>query len=268
MTDELQAQIAGAEAYEALHVRALFAQWAPRVLDAAEVGAGQAVVDVACGTGVLARAAVERVGAEGRVVGVDANAGMLVVAETLEPGVDWREGVAERLPADDGEFDRYVSQFGMMFFSDPAGALDEAVRVLVPGGRFAVAVWDALENAPAYAAELELLEEMAGPAAAEALRVPFAMGDIERLRELAASADAVDVDCTTVPGTARFPSVRAMVEADLRGWLPVMDVHLDEKLIVEILAAAEDVLAEFVGPDGRTNFTAPAHILTGAAPGG
>lgn len=66
-------------------------------------------------------------------------------------------------------------------------------------------------------------------------------------------------------GTARFPSVRSMVEADLRGWLPIMGVFLDDDLIEEILAEAEDVLCEHVQSDGTMTFDAPAHIVTAQA---
>ena len=263
MNEELREAIAGAEAYESLHVPALFEEWAARVLDAAAVKEGHRVLDVACGTGVLARAARTRVGTAGRVVGVDPNVGMLTVAERLAEGIEWREGVAEELPADEGAFDRVVSQFGMMFFRDRVKALREMARVLVPGGRLAVAVWDELEESPAYAAEVELLDEMAGPAAADALRAPFVLGDAAKLRETFVEA-GWEVDVVTIVGRARFPSIRAMVEADLRGWLPVMGVELSEDTISEILAAAEHRLGEFVSPSGTMEFDSPAHILSGS----
>ena len=144
-----QVSAAAAEVYEAFFVPALFAQFAGPVADAAALGAGQAVLDVACGTGVLARELRRRTGAEGRVVGLDRNAGMLAVARRSAPGIDWREGMAERLPFADGSFDAVVSQFGLMFFEDRRAALAEMWRVVRPGGRLAVAVWDAPNVRPA-----------------------------------------------------------------------------------------------------------------------
>ena len=264
MSEAMQEAVDGARAYEALHVPALFREWTPRVLDAASVREGQRVLDIACGTGVLARDALRRVGPTGKVVGVDPNLGMLAVAREKEPGVDWREGVAEELPVEDGSIDRVVSQFGMMFFRDSLRALRELGRVLVPTGRFAVAVWDALDNSPAYAAEVELLEEMAGSAAADALRAPFALGNAQALRAAFEEA-GLSAEVDTIVGRARFPGVRIMVEADLRGWLPVMGVELEEDLISAILQAAEDRLSHFVAPDGRMEFESPAHILSGHA---
>jgi len=264
MDDErLQEEIDGAGAYEQLHVPALFQEWTSRVLDAAQAGSGHRVLDVACGTGVLSRAAAERVGKGGAVTGVDPNRGMLTVARRLSAGICWEAGVAEDLPAEDMSFDRVVCQFGMMFFTDRGAAVREMLRVLVPEGRLAVAVWDSLENTPAYARAVDLLDRMAGSEAANALRAPFVMGRRTELERLLRDAGAQDVVGVTPVGKARFPSLRAMVEADLRGWLPVMGVDLDEELILAILAEAEVELAEYVTLDGRAEFASPAHVVSG-----
>ncbi len=256
-------QIEGARAYEGLHVPALFEQWCPRVLDAAGVEVGQSVLDVACGTGVLAREATARVGPAGRVAGVDPGAGMLAVAGELAPNVEWQEGTAESLPFRDQSFDAVVSQFGLMFFSDRTKALSEMVRVLKPGGRLAVAVWDSLDNSDAYPIAVKLLERLAGDDAANALRAPFVLGDKDALVALFEGSGVESVGIETVIGEARFPSIKTMVEADLRGWLPVMGVFLNEDQIQGILEEAETALAEYVTAEGDMVFNAPAHIVTG-----
>jgi SAM-dependent methyltransferase len=258
----LQDQIAAARAYEALHVPALFGQWCGPILDAAGAEPGQRVLDVACGTGVLGRAAVARVGSTGYIAGVDPDPGMLAVAGQLSPAVDWRQGVAESLPWPDRSFDAVVSQFGLMFFTDRVRALREMLRVLAPGGRIALAVWDQLENTAAYPIEVGLLERIGGQGAADALRAPFVLGDIADLRGLFERAGATSIGITTRSGTARFPSVRAMIEADLRGWLPLMGVTLEEDQISRILEQAETALREYVAADGRVEFDLPAHIVT------
>ena len=257
-------QIAGALAYEELHVPSLFHDWVEPVLDAAGVAMGDRVLDVACGTGILARGAVERVGETGSVAGVDPDPGMLHVAAEAAPAVEWRKGTAEDLPFPDASFDAVVSQFGMMFFRDRDRAVREMLRTLKPGGRLAVAVWASLEDSPAYAAEVELLHELAGGDAADALRAPFVLGDPTQLDRIFRDAGASAVAVRGHTGTADFPSLRSMVEADLRGWLPVMGVQLPEPKIGEILEAAETTMAEYVTPGGRAVFDAHGHIVTAA----
>ena len=259
----LQAQVDAAKAYEMLFVPALFGQWAPRIADAAKVEPNHKVLDVACGTGVLAREVHSRMGPGGAVVGLDPSPGMLAVANELTPAVDWRQGVAESIPFPDRSFDAVVSQFGLMFFADRHKALREMLRVLTPEGRLVVAVWDALANIPAYAAEVALLERIAGERAADALRAPFVLGDRENLSTMFSAAGAASTAIRTDAGRARFPSIRVMVEADLRGWLPVMGVALTEEQIEDILHEAEHALAEYVGPDGGVSFKVWAHLATG-----
>ena len=108
-----------------------------------------------------------------------------------------------------------------------------------------------------------LLERLAGTRAADALRAPFVLGDRGALTTLFEHAGSADVMVTTHEGIARFPGVRAMVEADLRGWLPVMGVVLSEELIGRILKEADRVLGTFVTTGaGGVEFQSRAHIVT------
>ena len=261
-----RAEVDAARAYEDLFVPALFGQWAPIVLDTAQVAPGHRVLDVACGTGVVAREAAVRTGPTGAVVGLAAAAGMLAVAEGLAPAVEWRQGTAESLPFPDESFDAVVSQFGLMFFVDRPQALREMLRVLTPGCRLAVAVWGSLDHSPGYAAEVELLDRIAGTDAADALRAPYVLGDRDDVTALFAEAGMPPVAIETHPGTARFPSIRTMVEADLRGWLPLMGVILTEEVIGHILREAEDALRAYVVADGVVVFDSPAHLISATKP--
>lgn len=260
-----QGLIDAARAYEGLFVPALFRQWALLVADAAQVGPGQRVLDVACGTGALAREVASRVTSSGRVTGIDPGPGMVAVARELAPTIDVREGTAESLPFPDRSFDAVVSQFGLMFFADRRQALREMQRVVAPGGRLVVAVWDSLDSMPAYAAVAEMIERTAGRPAADALRSPFVLGDRKALAALFAEAGMASADITTRAGTAHFPSIRTMVEADLRGWLPLVGIILSEDQIVRTLAEAERTLASYVAADGRVTFGLSAHLVVARA---
>jgi ubiquinone/menaquinone biosynthesis C-methylase UbiE len=105
-----------AEVYESCFVPAIFGAWASPVADAAGLGRGHKVLDAGCGTGVLAREALRRVGQEGQVVGLDLNEGMLAVAARSEPTIKWPRGDAASLPFEDARFDVVVSQFAPMYF--------------------------------------------------------------------------------------------------------------------------------------------------------
>lgn len=268
MTDKApRDQVEAAASYQDKLVPALMEEWAPRVADAAHIRPGDRVLDVACGTGVLARAAASRAAPGGAVTGLDLAAGMLAIAARLSPGITWRQGSATALPFPDRSFDAVVSQFGLMFFPDPAGALREMMRVLVPGGRLAVAVWGSLADTPAYAAEVALAERHAGPTVADMLRQPFVLGEGSRLADLLRAAGIAGATVGLWPGRGRFPNIRSMVEVDVRDWLPLVGIVLDDALIEKILAEAETVLKPFVVQEGAgVSFASPAVVAAASKP--
>lgn len=249
-----------AEVYEAFYLPALFQEWATRMVEAARIMPGEHVLDVACGTGVAARTAAERVGPDGSVVGLDINDGMLAVAERVAPEIDWRRGVAEALPFDDDRFDAVLCQFGLMFFEDGPTSIREMMRVLRPGGRLAVAVWDALERSSGYLAFVGLLERLFGAETAGALRAPFVLGDPRALGALFAGAGYPEAVVETQEGTARFPSIESWVYADVKGWTAAE--RIDDAGHERLLREAARELGPFEGADGTVAFRMPAHLVT------
>lgn len=248
--------------YESLFVPALFDAWTGHLVAGAGIREGSHVLDVACGTGVLARSALARVGASGRVVGADPAPGMLAVALEIEPTIEWVLCSAEALAVDDAAFDCVISQFGMMFFKDRRRSASEMFRVLKPGGSLAIATWRAVEHNPAYARIISLMEARVGRTAADALRLPYSLGVAEDVMAVLEGSGFSEVAVDVKTEAARFPSAHQMVEADLRGWLPLFGVLLSEEEINEVLIESDKVLEEYVGPLGEVVFPTSAHIFT------
>jgi ubiquinone/menaquinone biosynthesis C-methylase UbiE len=177
-----------AEANERYIMAAFGNAWAQALVQLAAPEEGERVLDVACGTGPVARYAAALVGPSGRVIGLDLNAGMLAIARALPQregiAIEWREGDATALPFPDASFDRVCCQQGLQFFPDRPAALREMCRVLVPGGRLALSVWRGLEHQPFYAALTEALERYVSPEAAGSLRAAFTLANAQVSREL------------------------------------------------------------------------------------
>jgi len=199
-----------ADAYERYLVPSLFAPRAQRLVDLAAPRAAARVLDVACGTGIVARQVAARVGDRGAVVGVDLNHSMLQVAKVaaadVAPSIRWHAGDAGALPFADGDFDVVLCQQGLQFFPDQAAALREMHRVLGSRGRMAVSVWRDLGHSPGFHAMTAALARHAGADAAAVMRAPFSSGDAERLRELVAAAGFRQVRIRIDVGAVRFPS--------------------------------------------------------------
>lgn len=250
-----------AEIYEEFFVPALFQDWAERIAGVAGLARGQRVLDVACGTGVLARAAAARVAPGGTVVGLDPNEDMLAVASRKSPQLEWRQGRAEWLPFEDESFDVVVSQFGMMFFEDSVAAIREMMRVLRPGGRLTVAVWDELENSPGYATLTALLDRLFGQRVGESMRAPYSLSDAGQFRDLFLKAGQPATQVTTLAGSVHFDSIEAMISTE-RACVFTLGGLLDDAQFALLFREAESALRPFVKADGSVQFAAPAHVAT------
>jgi SAM-dependent methyltransferase len=205
------------EIYEQHMVPAIFARWAPDLVEAAGVRSRERVLDLACGTGVVTRLVATRVGPGGRAVGLDLNPGMLAVARAASAGapIEWLEGSAIQMPAPDGSFEAVVCQQGFQFFPDRPAALREIRRVLVPGARVALAVWRSIEHAPGFRVLEEALARRIG--AARAALPPFALGDGQAVRALMMDAGFRDVTLRADVKLSRWRSAEHMVRSVVGG---------------------------------------------------
>lgn len=246
--------------YEELLVPALFEEWANRIANSDKLTSARQVLDVACGTGVLARTIAQRL-KDGSVTGIDPNSGMLAIAKQIAPDINWYRGQAENLPFEDEFFDVIVSQFGIMFFSSPDIALKEMNRVLKAGGNMIITVFDSLQNIPAYNAMVDVFDRKVGKSAGDALRHPFTMGDTETLKNMFSKSGLVDTKIVTQKSTALFSNPRHMVLSDVKGWFPFAKIYLEDQLIESIVNEAESVLEPFLTPGGNVQFDISVHLI-------
>jgi len=245
-----------------LFVPALFEPWTRHLINGADVEKGSHVLDIACGSGVLTRHALSRSGQSGRVVGLDPAPGMIAAAKEVEPKIEWVLGSAEALDFSDAAFDCVVSQFGMMFFQDRRMAASEMFRVMKPKGRLAIAVWNSIENNPAYGDIIAVLDEQVGTAAGDALRLPYSLGDPGEVFDVLARGGFTDIKFETRTERASFPNSRTMVEAELRGWLPLFGINLSDKKIADVLVKSDGKLSKYAAQSGEAVFPTSAHIVT------
>jgi ubiquinone/menaquinone biosynthesis C-methylase UbiE len=164
-----QLEEASAEAYERYAVASWSRPLAEQLVGLAAPRDGERVLDVACGTGIVARLSVPRVGERGSVTGVDLNDGMLDVARR-DAAIDWRQGDAEALPLPDEGYDVVLCQQGLQFFPRRGVALAEMRRVLRPGGRLALSVMRPITHNAGWRALADALVRHAGPEAGAMMR--------------------------------------------------------------------------------------------------
>jgi ubiquinone/menaquinone biosynthesis C-methylase UbiE len=251
----------GPELYERVMVPAVFRPWAEGLVAAAAPGPGERVLDVACGTGDVARLAAERVGDTGCVVGLDVSPGMLGAARAAAPSAaaEWREGSAADLPFHDGAFDLVLCQQGLQYFPDRPLALREMHRVLRPGGRLALSVF---RSSPGHHSLGPALAPRLGEETAALVLEPFALGDKGELRSLLLGAGFADPAIRRESRVARFPSADEFIRYYLASRFAAAVAELTEEARAAMESDARAALGRFVGPDGLT-FPMEAHVALG-----
>jgi ubiquinone/menaquinone biosynthesis C-methylase UbiE len=202
-----------AELYERYAVPYVLGPWAPELVELAALQHGDRVLDLACGTGVVARFAAPRVGATGQVIGMDLNAGMIAVARALPapsgPAISWLEGSASATELPDVSIDVVLCQQGLQFFPDKPAALREMHRVLAPGGRVLLSVWKSA--GPYNIAVADALERHVDVDTATKYRANRMVPDAEYLHRLLTEAGFRDVHVRPSTMTIRLPRIEEFV---------------------------------------------------------
>jgi ubiquinone/menaquinone biosynthesis C-methylase UbiE len=195
------AQLSFPELYEKELVGPLFRPFAELTLNEVTPKKGERVLDIACGTGIVARLAKERVGQSGKVVGVDVSAPMVAQAARIAPGIEWREGNAQALPLKEAEeFDVVICQQGLQFFPDRNQAVRQMSHALASGGRLALSTWRPDDELPVLLELRRIAERHLGPIADRR----HCFGDPEALEALLREGEFDAVRSRIVSHTVRF----------------------------------------------------------------
>ena len=194
-----------ARIYEDWFVPALFAPLARQTLAGTDLAPDARILDVACGSGIVARLAARQISPAGAVTGLDLNPAMLATARTAAEAeglvITWQEGSADDLPFPSGAFDTVFCQMGLQFFPDRPRAVTEMQRVLAPGGQAIASTWRDLSHHPLFAAWSEAIGRQTGSGA---MGLPFSFGEPDMLEMLFTGA-----------GFSRVRIEPVIVQADL-----------------------------------------------------
>lgn len=244
-----------AEAYESYIVPALFQPWADELVARAQPAADTRVLDVACGTGIVARRAAAAA-SPASLSAVDINPAFLAVAREAAAregaAIEWHEAPAEALPLPDASVDVAFCQQGMQFFRDRQQGADELARVLDRGGRAAVATWQPVERHAFFNALHQSMQRHLGTAAAAA---PFSLPDPAELGSLLTSAGFRDVQVEQVSKSARYPDPDRFLASTLDALMGVVAQLIDaseddiQRGLEKVTADLEEPLAEHTEGD-------------------
>jgi ubiquinone/menaquinone biosynthesis C-methylase UbiE len=211
-----------ATTYEVFMVPYRFRPWAGELLDRVALTPGSRLLDIACGTGIVARVAADRAGNDVAITGIDMNPAMIDVARAtaIDEGktIEWHVGTVDALPFPDQSFHVVTIQQGLQFFPNKPAALRECFRVLSPGGVIAIGIWSSLEKQGLQKAYAEAIERVTG---SPAMHAPYGRMTREELETLLDEAGftSTSVEEVTIDGTFDDPDafVGLMVEGTSAG---------------------------------------------------
>jgi SAM-dependent methyltransferase len=253
--------------YERCLVGPLFQPWVEAILEQVQLSPGDRVLDIACGTGIVARVASEKLGRSGDVVGVDVSADMIAVARAAAPDVDWREGNAAALPLRTGEqFSVVVCQQGLQFFADKPAAVEQMRCALGKGGRVAVATWRSDDEIPFFRELRRVAERHLGAIVDQR----HSLGDASRVEALLRGAGFHQLCSATLSRRIRFPDGAPFLHLNAMALVGMSDAGKNmtdqqrKEAVATIVRESEPVLQLFGGEAGlafdtSTNLVSAVH---------
>ncbi|MGI9615929.1 MAG: class I SAM-dependent methyltransferase [Acidimicrobiales bacterium] len=253
-------------AYDRELVPWLFEHWAEPFVGLAAPDRSSSILDLACGSGLVVRHLIGRLGPLGQVQGADIDAEMLRYAASTvtDPRISWHESDASSLTFGDDSFDVVTCHQGLQFFPDPHAAMAEVRRVLRPNGKLAVAVWGRADANPWPAALADAVRSLLGDAAGDSMLAVCRLGDADDLAPILDQAGLDDVVLRHRQRTASHPDITRAIAGQLDA-MPsgstVGDLDADQK--DELAATMRKLLADHTSTTGE--LTLPSTCLLGTA---
>ena len=186
----------------------LFEPYAQDLVDRVKVPEGGRLLEIACGTGIVTRRLRDRLPPGVKIVATDLNEAMINYARQkfrADENVEWKPADALDLPFGVESFDAVVCQFGLMFFPDKQRGVNEAYRVLKPGGEYIFSVWDAIERVDLAKATETVIKQFFPEDPPDFYDIPFSFHEEDRLQSVLSTAGFRETKIEVVP----FPCVSA-----------------------------------------------------------
>lgn len=239
------------ENYERYLVPLIFEDYAADLVSRVAVPADGAVLETACGTGVVTRRLLTHLPGDARLTATDLNEAMIDEARLrvgADPRLTYRQADATALPFADGSFDAVVCQFGVMFLPDKAAGYDEAARVLKPGGQLHFNVWDSLERNGHARVAHETLAELFPDDPPRFLELPYGHHDLYGIKNALLEAGFGDINISVQPRTSKAASARDVALGYITGTpLAGQLADLGPPSANEVLDAVDRAVAEEFG---------------------
>jgi ubiquinone/menaquinone biosynthesis C-methylase UbiE len=246
-----------ADVFERLLVPAIFERYARALVERARpLGPSDRILDLGCGTGIVARVLRERLGGAARITGVDIHAGMLAKAQSIAPDIDWVEASAVALPFANGSFEVVFAQQVLQFVPDRVAAMREIRRVLVPGGRLIASTWRARSHQPLFEALGLVAEKHLGPGNDKRWSL-----DGDELRGLLTVAGFSNVQLDTTSLEERHTVVPVQASTAAAGY-----TNVDPATMAKIEADSKPILARHTAADGAITNLSVTNVAIARVP--
>ncbi len=247
MTNPYQLTASAVDSYETQKVRSIFEPLAKTTLKTVDIAEGSCVLDVACGTGIVARTIRDFCGPSVAIVGVDCNDLMIAKARTMVvdlPGdFDWHVCDVTDIPCPNGKFTYVFCQQGIQYFPDDLKALAEMRRILAADGKLVLTVWEPANEY--FLAQSAAMEKFISTEAAEKALAPFVYPGETRLPELLAHLGFAEVATTRVSIERVIPDAKNGIRDDILG--SPLGPMVDDKGHSLIVDVVEDILSTCAG---------------------